>query len=232
MKTYTLKQIAAFALRVLRFAKRALKNPPDAFLRDVSGVIHIGANAGQEKEIYARYNLDVIWVEPIPEVFLRLKSGLEKFPRQQAYQYLITDRDNEEYTFHIANNEGQSSSIFELELHKDIWSEIYFEKSIQLKSVSLTTLIKRESIKIDKYNALIMDTQGSELLVLKGAESLLRGFKYIKTEVADFEIYKDCCQLKDIEDFLSKQGFKEFSRNKFASRAEGGSCYDIIYRRL
>lgn len=232
MKTDILKQAAAFPFRAFRFAKRMAGLTPDAFLRRVSGVIHVGANTGQEKEIYARHNLDVVWIEPIPEVFAELKAGLEDFPRQQAYQCLVTDKNGEEYTFHIANNEGQSSSIFDLDLHKDIWAEIYYEKSIQLKSLTLTALVEREGIEIGNYDALIMDTQGSELLVLKGAESLLKNFRYIKTEVADFEIYKGCCQLKDIESFLGKHGFKEHNRSKFATRAEGGDCYNIVYRRI
>lgn len=230
MKTDILQRTVNFPLKVFRSVKRRIKGQPGDFLRQVSGVIHVGANAGQEKETYARHNLDVIWIEPIPEVFAQLKAGLENFPRQRALRALVTDKDNEEYTFHIASNDGQSSSIFELELHKDIWSEVYFEKSIQLKSVSLTTLTERENIDVSKYDALIMDTQGSELLVLSGAERLLDGFKYIKTEVADFEIYKGCCQLKDIENFLAKHGFKEFSRSEFAARTAGGACYDIIYQ--
>lgn len=226
-----LKKIPFFPIRLVRFARRAFEKKPDAFLRRVSGVIHVGANAGQEREIYAGHNLDVVWIEPIPEVFSELKANLKKFPRQQAYRYLITDRDDEEYTFHIANNQGQSSSILELDLHKDIWAEIHYEKAILLKSITLSSLVRAEKIKINKYDALIMDTQGTELLVLKGAEGLLSRFKYIKTEAADFEVYKGCCRVEDIADFLGKRGFKEFSRHQFAYRNEGGACYDIVYKK-
>ncbi len=231
MKIQIVKQIVSFPVRLVRFAKRALEEKRDVFLNRVSGVIHIGANVGQEKEIYAAHNLDVIWIEPIPEVFSQLKANLQDFPRQQAFQYLITDCDDKEYTFHIASNQGLSSSILELGLHKDVWSQIYYEKTILLKSIKLTSLVKKEGVKIDNYDALIMDTQGSELLVLKGAESLLSGFKFIKTEAADFEVYEGCCQIKDIADFLGKHGFREVSRKKFASRVDGGGCYDIVYKR-
>ena len=57
-----------------------------------------------------------------------------------------------------------------------------------------------------------MDTQESELLVLKGAESLLSKFKYIKTEATDFKVYKDCCLVEDLKNFLGKYGFKELNR--------------------
>ena len=68
------------------------------------------------------------------------------------------------------------------------------------------------------------------MLVLEGAVPTIRNYKYIKTEVADFEAYTGCCQLSDIEAFMSKHGFVEHIRRAFARRPEGGSCYDIVYR--
>ncbi|MGI8670745.1 MAG: FkbM family methyltransferase [Aridibacter sp.] len=231
MKLNKLKHIKDFPGKLNRFVKRGFKRGPEAFLRRVSGVIHVGANDGEERFMYANYNLDVVWIEPIPEVFARLKNNLDDFPGQRAYQYLVTDQDGREYDFHIANNNGQSSSILDFKQHKDIWADIHYEKSISLKSTKLSSLIEVENIEMNKYDALVMDTQGTELLVLKGAENLLSRFQYIKTEAADFEIYKNCCQVKDLEDFLGNHGFKELIRTKFASREDGGNCYDIVYKK-
>ena len=64
---------------------------------------------------------------------------------------------------------------------------------------------------------LVIDTQGSELLVLKGALPILHHFKYIQTEVPDFEAYKGCCQLKDLQFFLVGLGYQEISRHQFAT---------------
>ncbi|WP_193195855.1 FkbM family methyltransferase [Nostoc sp. MG11] len=217
---------------VFRAIKKRLDKDCDSFLEQVSGVIHVGANIGQERKLYAKHNLDVLWIEPIPKIFKKLKNNLKKYPRQQGYQYLVTDRDNEQYEFHIANNNGLSSSILNFDLHKDIWPQISYERSIILQSTTLVSLLDKEDINIVKYDALVMDTQGSELLVLKGAETLLNKFKYIKTEVSDFESYVGCCQIKDIEDFLLKHGFREVSRHNFASRKEGGNYYDIVYKKL
>jgi FkbM family methyltransferase len=208
-----------------------LKRDPHSFLRKVSGVIHVGANTGQERDLYERYGLRVIWIEPIPEVFETLRMNLTGFPRQAALQYLVTDQDDAEYRFHIANNNGVSSSILDLKLHKDIWPEIAYERAITLRSKTLASLLEGEGIEPRDYDALMMDTQGSELLVLKGAVPILKNFKYIKTEVADFEVYAGCCQLADIASFLTPYGYREYWRNKFAERVEGGSCYDIVYKR-
>ena len=36
------------------------------FLADARGVIHVGANVGQERDLYAAYRLPVVWIEPTP----------------------------------------------------------------------------------------------------------------------------------------------------------------------
>jgi len=216
---------------VLRRAKALIDRNPDRFLKQVSGVIHVGANTGAERDTYRGFGLRVIWIEPIPEVFETLKANLADYPGQLAFQYLVTDKDDSEYTFHIASNNGQSSSILPFKMHTDIWPEVAFERAITLRSTTLASFIQKEQINAADYQALVLDTQGSELLVLKGAEAILSGFKFVKVEVADFESYAGCCQLRDIREFLIPRGFREFSRLKFAERAAGGSYYDIVFKR-
>ena len=216
---------------MLRPITHAIKKPSDSFLNDVSGVIHVGANSGQEREQYNNLGLRVIWIEPIPEVFSELRRNISNFPNQCAYQELITDVDGKEYQFNISNNSGASSSILEFEKHKDIWPNVDYTTSISLNSITLASLVKKELIDPSDYQALVMDTQGSELLVLQGSIPVLENFKYIKTEVPDFEAYKGCCQLVDIKAFMDKHGYIELSRSKFASREAGGDYFDIVYRR-
>ena len=216
---------------IVRRAKSLFKKNPDKLFKKIKGVIHVGANTGQEIQLYAKYGLSVVWVEPIPEVFETLKSNLKGITKQIALKGLVTDVDNEEYNFNLASNNGASSSILELNLHKDIWPNVVFEKTIKLYSKTLSSLLKDNNISTTEYDMLVMDTQGSELLVLKGAIPILQNFTYIKTEAPDFESYKGCCQLKDLQSFLSQHGFTELSRHKFATHPSGGSYYDIIYKK-
>lgn len=216
--------------------KQVLNKPPetesaDSFLQDVEGVIHVGANNGEEREQYSDFGLRVIWVEPIPEVFMELERNLRPFANQKAYQELVTDVDGKEYQFHISNNNGASSSILELKEHKAIWPAVDYTKSILLNSITLSTLLRRENIDPSDYQALIMDTQGSELLILQGCIDLVENFKYIKIEVPDFESYEGCCQLDDIAKFMTDHGYVELSRNKFAGRETVGNYFDIVYKK-
>ena len=218
-----IKFIRTPARMIERYKERKL-------LKSISGIVHIGANIGQERQYYADHDLDVIWVEPIPEVFEKLIKNTKDYKKQRAFQALIADADHRPYEFHITNNNGESSSIFELKDHKEIWPGVHATKTISLKSKTLFSLFNEEKIDPSKYQGLVMDTQGSELLVLKGALPLLKHFKFIKTEVADFEAYEGCCQLSDINDFMLSNGFREYSRRNFARPTKaGGQYYNVIY---
>lgn len=181
--------------------------------------------------MYNTLGLSVIWIEPIPELFNQLNANIRHLRNQRALLALVTDTDDREYRFNIANNNGMSSSILGFKQHKDVWPSVEYTNTILLRSITLTTLFQREQINASKYNALVIDTQGSELLVLLGSPPILSHFEYIKTEVADFESYEGCCQLSDINGFMVSHGYQELSRTRFASRARGGSYFDIVYRK-
>ena len=217
-------------LRHFRKRPEGLPADPNKFLNDVKGVIHVGANSGQEREAYAASGLDVVWIEPIPDIFRQLQVNLKPFPRQLAFQYLVTDQDDQNYVFHIANNGGQSSSILPLGLHERLWPDVSYTAAITLRSMKLSSLLKKERLDPNSYDALVIDTQGSELLVLTGAIELLPHFRFIKTEVADFESYRGCCTFHDIDDFLKQFGFRLFIKHKFASADGVGSYFDVVYR--
>jgi len=191
------------------------------------GLNHVGANIGQKRDQYAEHGCDPLG-RTVPECSAR-SQRISCVSQPIACQYLVTDPDEEEYAFNVANNNGESSSILDINHHRDIWPEIDYERKIILRSVTLPTLIRRESIDLAAYQALVLDTQGAELLVLRGAAEILGNFRYVKLEVADFESYEGCCQLHEVDRFLALHGFRQRSRHKFAQRAAGGSYYDVIY---
>lgn len=205
--------------------------PENGFLRHVDTVVHVGANEGQECEQYAAFDLSVHWIEPIPSVFERLRAAIQPFPKQKAHKALILDRDGIACTLHVASNNGASSSIFELGEHRQLWPEISFTHDISVESTTLTSLVKTESVNLGTNAALILDTQGSELLVLKGATNLLHRFKYVKTEVADFDSYLGCCKISELVPFMKQHGFREVRRDAFKTSPGIGSYYDILFRR-
>lgn len=223
------------ALRPIAYAFGRRKKPWDyELLKNSMGVIHIGANEGGEAGRYASYGLAVLWFEPIPDVYGTLVKNLKTYPNQTAINGLVTDKDGETYSFNIASNNGASSSILDFADHSKIngWESVHYTHSLDIKGFTLPTHLKRAGVGASDFDALVMDTQGSELLILQGALPIIRNFKHIVTEVPDFNAYQGCPQLDEIKAFLRRNGFKESSRRKFASEGGVGAYYDVLFRRI
>jgi FkbM family methyltransferase len=203
---------------------------PHDFLTKISGVIHVGAHFGEERELYAKEGLKVLWIEALPSAFEQLRDNIRGFPKQRALNYLVTDKDDVQYTFHVTNNEGASSSILALARHREIWPDVHYVSEVTLKSITLDSLLRSRG-DVASYQALVMDTQGSELLVLKGATNALRQLMYIKTEAADFESYVDCARVEDLTKYLARFGYKLIRSDRFATGRHGGQYFDLLYRK-
>jgi len=198
----------------------------------VPGVIHVGANVGQERTQYAALGLNVIWVEPIPAVFDELSKNISAFPKQRAYCSLLAAELGKEYTLHVANNGGASSSILDFSKHGEIWPDVHYVQDLKIVSTTLSSLIRQEEIDLRQYGALVLDTQGSELLVLQGAVPVLREFQFVKTEVADFDSYAGCCQLEQLSGFMREHDFELYRKMAVATKRGVGKYYDAVYRRM
>jgi FkbM family methyltransferase len=196
------------------------------------GIIHIGANAGQERELYGAFGLYVMWIEPIPEVFEMLRLNISEFPKQRAYNYLVADDDGKEYQLHIADNDGASSSILDFGKHTEMYPQIAYKGAITVRAVTLSSILAAEQLDIRRFDALVLDTQGSELTILTGAVDLLPHFKFVKVEVPDFESYKGCCQIRELSGFMSSNGFRERSRHPFTHTPGVGTYFDVVYERI
>lgn len=204
----------------------------NAFLCGARGVVHIGANSGQECHLYSQMELPAIFVEALDGPFKTLTERIRRYPDQRAFQYLLTDVDDKEYVFHVANNQAQSSSIFEFADHVKIWPDVHFVRTVKLKSTTFKTMVEREEIGLGCFDALVMDVQGAELLVLKGMGELLDGFRFIRAETADFEVYKGCCQMKDLDEYLAPRGFTRVKTIQADGSFGLGYAYEAIYERV
>lgn len=218
--------------RLLAKLRNALaRNPFETYLADVSGVIHVGAHLGQERDLYARYGLAVLWIEPLEAHFRELERNIAPYPSQRAVRALVTNVDGVEHTFHVASNTGASSSILELAMHADAWPDVHYVAETRIVGTTLPSLLAAEGIDPSAYDALVVDTQGADLLVLQGAEPLLDGFGYVQVEAPDFEAYRGCGLVTDIDALLAAHGFAEIARRTIGRHPSGGRYYDLLYRK-
>jgi FkbM family methyltransferase len=215
-----------------KFAKHVLRpiRPfPDDFLKHVTGLIHVGANAGQERFLYRSH--DVIWVEAIPSVFDELQGNIADFPRQQAINAVLADKESDWVEFNISSNEGLSSSLFGLKDHAVDHPSVTYVAKERLKTTTFAAMLDEHQIDLARFQALVLDVQGAEILVLKGASDLIRQFRYIKAEASDAELYAGGCLASDVIAYLAGFGFRLQRKVIIATGKDGKRTYDIIFQR-
>jgi hypothetical protein len=76
------RSITTLSKALIRRVGLLFKDNPDHFFKKVKGIVHVGANVGQEIKLYEKYKLSVIWIEPIPEIYEKLKTNLAGYPKQ------------------------------------------------------------------------------------------------------------------------------------------------------
>ena len=71
----------------------------------------------------------------------------------------------------------------------------------------LETFVEKNNINISEFNYWVLDVQGSELLVLKGAENLLRSCDYLLIEVHKVPIYSQGVLFQELKNWLKLRNF-------------------------
>lgn len=193
-----------------------------------TGVLHVGASEGQEAQTYADLGIQkVVWIEAIPNIYAKLLDNISRFPGNIAINELVGDEDEKDISFHIANNGGQSSSVYEFGTHSTTHPDVKFLYDLKLKMRRLDTLLLTNEI-VDYgegLDFLNMDLQGAELIALKGLGDLLHQFKWAYLEVNWAELYKGCPLVEDIDFYMGAYGFQRVE-SKMAGNTNWG---DALY---
>jgi len=152
----------------------------------VRGVIHVGANYGEESNHYRTAGVDnVIWIEPLEFGFAQL-GHLEELYGDKIFNCAISDYDGEAEMFHVHNE--VSSSLLEVGRHNEFCLLHTVDKP-KVKVYKLDTLIKKNNIDINNYNMLNVDSQGAEHLVLSGCEENLDKMDVLYLELNEKDVY-------------------------------------------
>jgi len=179
---------------------------------NIYGAFHIGAYECEELTFYNNYlrlnDKDIIWIDANnTKVIEALKRGIPN-----VYNAVITDKNDKEVIFNISNN-LQYSSLLDLgTISQEQRSIIYVDK-IYTKSITIDTFFERNNLDASKYDFWKINIQGAELMALKGAVKSIKQAKAIYIKVNVKKIYKNCCIINDIDNFLSKYKFKRLLTN-------------------
>ncbi len=172
-------------------------------IKQAKGILHIGANKGQESEFYSQYSSSVLWIEADPEIFSELINTIQKYPQQRAICALLGPEDLPSVKFNLASNSGASSSIYLPKAHEDIPFEISGHLEIEMKRLDSVISSNDEFF----YDHWVVDVQGAELPVLKGSGELLKKCNSLIVEAKHNSAYSGGTNYHDLETFLIQEGF-------------------------
>ena len=186
----------------------------------IKGVLHIGAHVGQELTTYERLGIDnVMFFEPIPETFQRLKTNIGD-RKAILVNIALGDMIGEVEMFTETVNSGQSSSVLEPDYHLIQHPNINFDGKQKVSITKLDTFIEDR----DNYNFINIDVQGYELEVFKGGSEYLKTIDYVMSEVNRAELYKGCARIEELDAFLGSYGFE-----RVETTWDGGTWGDAFY---
>jgi FkbM family methyltransferase len=172
------------------------------------GIIHVGAHLLEERRDYLSEGLNnIIWIEANSEIVEQHQIKQTLLKTESLYSYAITDTSDQELTLFCTNN-GESSSILQLEKHKNHHPHIHVVKQIKVKTKRIDDLIQENNISINNYNFMNIDIQGAELKALISCGHYLNNIDYLYLEVNRDYLYANCSLIHEIDDYVSSFGFK------------------------
>lgn len=179
----------------------------------LKGIIHVGAHLLEENDLYERLGLQVMWIDANP------------FIAAINPKVICTAISNrvEETNFIVTNN-NQSSSLFRLKDHRQIYPDVIETQIIKVKTTTLDNLIEQPA----DYDALNLDVQCAELKVLMGSKKILPNIKAVYTEVNNREIYEGCPLITDLDAFLYSYGFRRIP-TKCGGKIKYERCHIFLW---
>ncbi len=201
-------------------------------------VVHAGANTCQEAAFYQSCGFSqVIWIESLSHLVRESREKLKIYPKQHIIEATLWEFDDLELEFKVASNDGESSSLLDMNMHRAIHPSIIETEKIKKITKSLDTIINNKTQILkdgDSISLLVLDLQGVELQVLKGALKTLAVTQAIQVEVSKVKIYSDQNLFFEIHEFLKKVGFDLVSHDLLDGGLMGNALYireEIISRR-
>lgn len=189
------------------------------------GVIQVGAHWAEEHDEFVKLGVQkFVYIEPSKSSYDFLVKKLIPFGEPDVDGYYGLKLMNDENTclesiqcFRVAcgasskeipmyvshQNQGQSNSILKPNLHIEQHPEIIFDDA---EIVQMRKLDELDFEKSD-FNLLVMDCQGYEGEVLKGAEETLKHIKVIYTEVNRGQTYEGNMEIDEMDTYLGERGF-------------------------
>jgi FkbM family methyltransferase len=169
-----------------------------------SGVLHVGASEGQEVEMYQAAGISkLVLIEALPDVCAKLAQNIVAIPDAYAVNACISDVPTKDTSFNVADNAGQSSSLLDFGIHRDLHPGVHFVDRITVDTIRIDQL----ALDLTGVDYLVTDLQGCDLRAIRSMGELLDQFDGIYSEVMRGQVYRGNDTIKEMDGYLSARGF-------------------------
>lgn len=200
-----------------------------ATIRDRYGVAlarlaHVGANDGQEVETYlAAGARELFLFEPLAGPFARLEARCDALGGAARFHLFRTALGEApgEAAMHVAGGEAAASSLLRPAMTRRDRSRLGFSDRTETVPVRRLDAIPELAEGVD---LLVIDVQGFELAVLRGAGALLERIPLVICELNREPSYEGSATVADIDAFMAARGFRRMLTH-WPSRSWGDGLY-------
>lgn len=164
-----------------------------------NGVIQVGTHWAQEHDAYLQCGINrFIYIEPCEKAFEVLRGKFVGNHSVKLYNLACGDVQGTQtmYTGDNTVNKGMSNSLLKPALHLQIHPNVEFDGE---EEVDVEIL---DNIPTEDINLLVMDAQGYEGHILRGATETLKHIDYIYTEVNQLNVYEGNTLVDELDKML------------------------------
>ncbi len=194
----------------------------------INSVIDVGANKGQFalKLLENKFKGNIMSFEPLEEEHKILNEISLNKEKWKIARRCALGKKNIKKKFHVSTNRESSSLLKILPKHTSLRPDSKTKK-IEIINVEKLDNFHNEITKLKKNLLLKIDTQGSEMDVLLGAEKVMKYIKYLFIEVSLIPLYKDQKLWLDIVSYLRNYKFDIWSIDQLLKNNITGQTYQV-----
>lgn len=168
----------------------------------VRGIVHVGGHQGHQLRSYVEYGINnIIYFEPVENNFYQLKKTISRIVTNQNIKIHKVALGNSQFDANMyieTDNKGMSCSILEPVEHLSQYPWIKFNERERV----YVDLMDNYDIPSMLFNMLVVDVQGYEIEVMRGATNTLKAMDYVITEINRAELYRDCAKIEKLHDLM------------------------------
>ena len=173
-------------------------------------IIEAGTSDGTDTVEFVEIVKDgmVYAFEPIESLYNITNEKIKNNSNIKYIKAALSTKDGKEQ-MHVSLNGGQpwgSSSLLEPKEHLNVYQGITFDETVEVDAVNLDNFLQINNIELIDF--MWLDLQGYEPILLQNSPITLSRTKYLYTEVALIETYKDTVTKSNFITYLKNNGFE------------------------